>query len=97
MTVQYIKTRRELIYRECSGRHTVFESGVPGFVLDENRINNLIDVTERQKREFFGMLENARAQDQTLALLQGKVCALDKKDFYQCEEPKCYMIPNEIF
>ena len=94
---QYIRTTRELIYRECSGRHTTLEKGVPGFILDENRINNIFDITEKQKSECMDMLKSAQTNNNTLALVQGRVCSLTDSDFYRCDKPKSYPVPGEIF
>lgn len=94
---QYIRTTRELIYRECSGRHTTLEKGVPGIILDENNIEKIIDITERQKKDCFNRLEQANNFDETLALVQGRVCNLNKSDFYKCEKPKSYPVSGEIF
>jgi hypothetical protein len=94
---QYIRTTRELIYRECSGRHTTLEKGVPGFILDENRINNIFDITEKQKKDCLQQLDDANNFDRTLALVQGRVCSLTDSDFYRCDKPKSYPVPGEIF
>lgn len=86
-----------MTFRDCSGRHTVFDKGVPGFVLTKNNIEELIDITESQKEKYFGMLERAQIHNQTLLLIQGRVCALDEKDFDKCDAPKIYPVPNLLF
>ena len=95
LAVQHIRTTRELIYQELSGRYTTLEKGVPGFTLNENNINYL-DATDKQKNECFEMLEKARIKDEILALVQGRVCGLRENDFYTCEAPKMYLIPAKI-
>lgn len=55
--LQYIRTKRELAFQECSGRYTIFEKGVPGFVLTRENIEELINISEIQKDKYFGMLE----------------------------------------
>lgn len=94
---QYIQTTRELMYQECSGRYTTLEKGVPGVILDENNIEKIIDIKETQKKDCLKRLNDANNFDETLALVQGRVCNLNKNDFYKCEEPKIYIVPVEIF
>ena len=94
---QYIRTKRELVYQECSGRYTTLVQDVPGFILNKDNIERLIDITEKQKSEYTEMLEKAHSDNRTLALVQGRICSLNDKDFYKCDEPKCYIVHNGTF
>jgi hypothetical protein len=97
MNLEYIRTTRELNYRECSGRHTVLEKGVPGFILTEGNIEELIIGSDKDREKCFEQLDRAHNFNQTLALVQGRVCCLAENDFYICEAPKMYPVINEIF
>lgn len=93
--LQYIRTTHRLTYEELSGRYTILVEDVPGVILDEIRINEL-DATDKQKTECFRLLEEAQNTDRTLTLLQGRVCTLNKGDFYKCKAPVIYPVTNSI-
>lgn len=93
---QYIRTIKNLEFEDIRGRSTRILEGVPGFVLTESIIDNLFEITEKQRRHCFEKLEQAKDHGKTLALVQGYPCALGDDDFVKCAKPKSYLVPGEI-
>jgi len=93
--IQFIRTKRELLYEELKGRYTQLMEDVPGFIIDENTIDS-IRSSDEQISDCFSMLETANLEGKTLALVQGRLCILDEADFYRCDPPKIYPVTNKI-
>lgn len=93
---QFIRTTREIIDEVRHGRYTTLSQGVPGFLLNEENIGSLFDITENQKSKCLKMMAEGAEDNRVLALVQGYPCLLKESDFVRCDAPKSYPVSGEI-
>jgi hypothetical protein len=94
--IQYIRTKKPLEFEDHRGRTTNLIEGLPGFILDESQIDDLFEITEKERTKCYRLLEFAKERGQTLALVQGYPCILADGDFVKIEKPKSYPVAGEI-
>jgi hypothetical protein len=94
--IQYIRTTKPLEFEDHRGRTTNLIEGLPGFILDESQIDDLFEITEKERAKCYKLLEFAKERSQTLALVQGYPCILADGDFVKIDKPKSYPVAGEI-
>lgn len=95
-SVQYIKLIQDLRFDIQKGRSTVLEKDVPGFLLTEENISCLTDVTEKQKQCCLDLIEEAKEKGGSAALIAGFPCIIGHNQFIKINPLKMYPVTCEI-
>ncbi len=95
-SVQYIRLTENIEFNILKGRDTFLKKDVPGFLLTEENIPYLIDVTDKQKKHCFDLLEEAKESERFAALIAGFPCIIGHNQFVKISPLRLYPVTGEI-
>jgi len=92
---QYIELTKEFNFRDAIGRYTNLIKKAPGVLLDEDNLEQLEHLSDRQRRDCFELMKEAKSHE-CVALIGGYPCILQKGDFIVINPPKIMHVPIRV-